>query len=136
MATKKAVKKADEFDYKSIDSIEAAYKKVSFDPINLPDVSKVPDEFQKEAKASVALFKLMLFYKAINNGWIARMGDGNQAKYFPWAYVSSSGLGFSVSGYHYAYADAGVGSRLCTDTSEKALFAFKICEDLYKEWML
>ena len=136
MTTKKVKKDASAFDYKTIDSIEDAYKKVGFNPNNLPDISNVPDEFQKEAKASVALFKLMLFYKAINNGWVARMGDDRQQKYFPWPWVSASGFGFSGSGYVCDYTFTAVGSRLCTDTSEKALFAFQKCEDLYKEWML
>jgi hypothetical protein len=136
MATKKAKKEAEGFDYRTIDSIEEAFKKIGFDPNNLPDISNVPEEFQKEAKASLAVFKLMLFYKAINNGWIPRMGDRSQNKYYPWPYVSSSGLVFSFSFYYYAHTTTTVGSRLCTQNSEMALFAFKVCEDLYKEWML
>ena len=133
MTTKKATKSKSDFDYRTIKNYEDACKKENHDPEKIPDVSMIPEEF---GKPIIALFKIMMFYKAINNGVKMRMGDSSQNKYYPWPYVLSSGFGFSLTLYYYDITDTSVGSRLCTDSSEKALYAFKQCEDLYKDWML
>ncbi|RPJ66847.1 MAG: hypothetical protein EHM20_17500, partial [Alphaproteobacteria bacterium] len=112
--TKKAVKK--EFDYKTIRSFEDACKHLGIDSSKLPDMSSVPEEFRKPV---IAGYKLMIIYKAINNGWVPNWGNSNQYKYYPWFRVLSSGFGFSTSDYFIDYTATAVGSRLCTDSSQK-----------------
>ncbi len=121
MATKKTDKK---FDYKTIKTFEDACAKLSIDPTNLPDVSMILEELRKPI---IAAYKLMIIYKAINNGWIPDWNNWNQNKYYPWFRVLSSGFGFSGSFF---------GSRLCTDTSEKAEYMATQFEKEYIDYML
>ena len=121
------------FDFRTIKTFEDACKKLNIDPSKLPDVSSVPEEF---AKPIVAGYKLMVIYKAINNGWEPDWSDWGQYKYYPWFEVLSSGVGFSNSNYHFVCTNTSVGSRLCTDTSEKATYAGKQFENIYKDYFL
>ena len=130
MATKT---KKSKFDYKEIKTFEDACKKLGVDPTKLPDVSGVPEEF---AKPIVAAYKLMIVYKAINNGWRPDWSKWTQGKYYPWYGVLSSGFGFSFSGYHCDRTHTAVGSRLCTDSSEKALYIAEQFKDLYQDYFL
>ena len=129
--TKKAVKK--EFDFRTIISFEDACKHLGIDSSKLPDVSSVPEEYRKPV---IAGYKLMIIYKAINNGWKPDWENLSQYKYYPWFKVLSSGFGFSCSIYSYVNASTSVGSRLCTDTSEKALYIAKQFEAEYKDYFL
>ena len=131
--TKKPTKKASTFDYKTIKTFEDACKKLNLDPTKLPDVSGIPEEFTKPI---IAAYKLYVIYKAINNGWVPDWSNWDQYKYYPWFKVLSSGFGFSHSLYIYANTVTTVGSRLCTDTSEKAEYIGKQFEALYQEYLL
>jgi hypothetical protein len=134
MATKgkKLAKSKEVFDFRTIKTFEDACKKLGIDPAKLPG-ENIPKEF---SKPTVSAYKLMVIYKAINNGWKPDWSDHNQCKYYPWHGVLSSGFGFDVSDYYYAYTVASVGSRLCTDTSEKALYIANQFEAEYKEFFL
>jgi len=128
-AEKKQVeKKAPEFDFRTINSFEKACEKEGLDPNALPNIDGCLEEFKK---ATIAVYKLFIIHKAINNGWIARMGDVNQLKYWAYHWVLSSGLGFGVSYYYYDYTHTAVGSRLCTFSKESALF---IAQTFTQEW--
>ena len=136
--TKKTAKGKPVFDYKTIKSFENACVKLNLDPEALPDVSMIPEEFQK---AIINGYKLMIIYKAINDGWTPNWNDSSEWKYYPWFWVEasaalSSGFGFSVSHYYYAYTHTHVGSRLCTNSSEKALYIAKTFQQEYKEYFL
>jgi hypothetical protein len=131
--TKKTATKAPEFDYTTIKSFEDACVRLGLDPTKLPDVSCIPEEF---AKPIIANYKLHIVYKAINNGWRPDWSNWSHYKYFPWYRVLSSGFGFSVSDYVYVNSAASVGSRLCTDSSEKAMYIAEQFEDLYREYFL
>jgi len=122
-----------EFDYKTIKSFEDACKKEGVDPEKLPDVSMIPEDFRKPI---IAAYKLMIVFQAINNGWKADWSDWDQYKYYPWFQVLSSGFGFDGSAYYSAYSYASVGSRLCTDSSEKALYIAEQFKGLYKDFFL
>jgi hypothetical protein len=122
-----------EFDFRTIKSFEDACKKDGIDPNILPDVSMIPEEFRK---AIINAYKLMIIYKAINNGWKPDWKNNDQYKYFPWFSVLSSGFGFSYSHSVCGRAYAHVGSRLCTDTSEKALYIANQFASEYKEFFL
>lgn len=118
MTTSKA-----DFNYKSIKTFEDACTKLGIDPVSVFHKEDTPDE--------VAYKKLKVVYRAINNGWVPDWSDRNQKKYFPWFEVRPGGSGFSTSGCDYVYADSGVGSRLCTDLAEKALYIAKQFEAEY-----
>jgi hypothetical protein len=125
--------KTKKFNYKTIKLFEDACKKLGIDPAKLPDVSGIPEEF---AKPIIAAYKLMIIYKAINDGWIPDWSNYNQYKYYPWFRVLSSGFGFSGSDYFYGRTFAAVGSRLCTDSSEKALYIAKQFKAEYRDYLL
>jgi len=131
--TKKAVKPTAKFDFKTIKTFEDACGKESIDPQKLPDVSMIPDEFRK---STIAAYKLQVIYKAINNGWKPDWNNRSQYKYYPWYWVLSSGFGFDDSPYLYTYTHSSVGSRLCTDTSEKAMYIAKQFEAEYVDYFL
>ncbi len=121
------------FDFRSIKTFEDACKAVNVNPEKIPVTSDIPEEFSKPV---IAHYKLIIIFMAINNGWKPDWSDRNEYKYYPWFWVLSSGFGFSFSAYYCAYTDAYVGSRLCTDTREKALYIAEQFEDLYKEYLL
>lgn len=118
------------FDFKTIKTFEDACKKLNIDPLKLPELL---GEFSKPI---IAAYKLMVIYKAINDGWVPDWSNHGQYKYYPWFEVLSSGFGFSTSGCFYGDAGTGVGSRLCTDTSEKAKYIAKKFEAEYREYFL
>jgi len=131
--TKKSAKTNLSFDYKTIKTFEDACRKLDIDPTKLPDVSGIPEEF---ATPIVAAYKLMIIYKAINNGWIPNWNNCAQWKYYPWYGVLSSGFGFSGSGYDCDGTGASVGSRLCTDSSDKALYISEQFKKEYEDYFL
>ena len=130
---KKIKESSPEFDYTTIKTFEDACKKVNTDPAKLPDVSGILEEF---AKPIIAAYKLLIIYKAINNEWKPDWSNWDQYKYYPWFEVLSSGFGFSTSFYLYDHSVTTVGSRLCTDTSEKAIYILNQFPDLWKNWLL
>ena len=122
-----------EFDFRTIKSFEDACKHLGIDPTKLPEFPAMEKEF---VKPLIAAYKLMVIFKAINNGWRPDWSNWNQYKYYPWFGVLSSGFGFSSSIYDCAYSYSGVGSRLCTDSSEKALYIAEQFQDEYKDFFL
>jgi hypothetical protein len=133
MMTKTKKESKTEFDFRTIKSFEDACKKENIDPSILPDVSGIPEEFRKPV---IGHYKLMIIFKAINNGWTPDWKNWDQYKYYPWFEVLSSGFGFSRSGYNFTNTVTSVGSRLCTDTSKKAMYIAEQFEAEYKEFLL
>ena len=129
-AAKKTVKKEVAFDYTKIKSFEDACKHLGIDS-NLPSVLLIPEEFRKTV---IAGFKLMIIYKAINNGWKPDWSNYSQGKYYPWFEVLSSGFGFSLASYAFDYTHTD--ARLCTESPEKALYIGKQFEAEYKDYFL
>ena len=135
---KKETKESRSFDFRTIKTFEDACKQLELDPEVIPDVSMLPEEFRK---AIINGYKLFIIYKAINNGWTPDWTNWNQYKYYPWFEVKaskavSSGFGFSDSDYGSTYSVTYVGSRLCTDTREKALYIASTFQEVYKEYLL
>ena len=122
-----------EFDYRNIKTFEDACERLGLDPNNLPDTSHL--EFDL-AKPIIAHYKLIIIFKAVNNGWIPDWTNSNEYKYYPWFEVVSSGSGLSCCGYDNSSTSTFVGSRLCTDKSEKAEFLSKQFKDLYEDYLL
>jgi len=131
--TKKTAKIDAKFDFKTIKTFEDACTKLALDPTQLPDVSMIPEEFRKPI---INAYKLMIIYKAINDGWVPDWNDSDQYKYYPYFRVLSSGFGFSYSGYFYTYATTIVGSRLCFESSEQAKYAGTQFTAEYKQFLL
>jgi hypothetical protein len=131
--TTTAKKTETKFDFRTIKSFEDACKKENIDPTILPDVSMIPEEFRKPI---IAAYKLLVVYKAINDEWIPDWNNHAQYKYYPWFGVLSSGFGFSDSVCDFASTYSHVGSRLCTDTAEKAMYIAEQFETEYKEYFL
>jgi hypothetical protein len=75
--------------------------------------------------------KLFIIIKALNEGWEPDWKNKNQYKYFPY-FDMSSGTGLVYDGYDSWYSIACVGSRLCLDTSEKAIYAGNQFQDIYE----
>jgi len=130
---KKAAKENLKFDFRTIKSFEDACKKEGIDPLLLPDVSMIPDEFRSPI---INAYKLMIIFKAINNGWVPDWNSWGQYKYYPWFIVAPGGVGFSHSDYDLTHPGTYVGSRLCTDSSEKALYIGTQFEEEYKQYFL
>lgn len=125
---------AKKFDYKSIKSFEDACKHLKLDSKKcLPDVTKLPEDIKKSV---VAHAKLIIIYKAINNGWKPDWSNWNQYKYYPWLAVLSSGFGLDGSSFGCDFTASGVGSRLCTDSSDKALYIAEQFKDIYVDFFL
>jgi len=116
------------FNYKNIKSFEDACKHLGIEPV-LPDVSSLPEDMRKPV---IANYKLLIVYKAINNGWKPDWTNSNQHKFYPW-FSLSSGSGLSVHVFVYAYSVSDVGSRLCTDSSEKAMYIGEMFENEYTD---
>lgn len=131
MAQKKSTKKEKPFDYKTIKSFEDACKRKGIDATQLP-VVLVPEI----TKQLIAVYKLMVIFLAINDGWEADFNNWNQTKYYPWYRCLSSGFGFDSSDYFYSFTHTSVGSRLCTNTSEKALYISKQFKAEYEDYIL
>ena len=131
--TKKSVKSTPEFDFRTIKTFEDACLKLGLDSMKLPDVTSIPEELKKPI---IANYKLHIIYKAINNGWKPDWINWDQYKYYPWFRVLSSGFGFSGSYYGYGDSDSIVGSRLCTDSSAKALYMGRQFKAEYQEYLL
>ena len=124
----KSIWETKDFDYKTIKTYEDAVKarKVDDDDIIYPT----------DRPHIVAYKKICHIIKVINNGWVPNWSDNNQRKYFPYFRVFSSGSARSVLGCDFGCTAAFVGSRLLTDTSEKALYLANQFQDLYSQYLL
>lgn len=130
--TKKTSTKTAEFDFRSIQKPEDAFKRLGMDPAVMPDLSKLPERFGFLA----VVFILAVICEAVNDKWKADYSNHNQRKYFPWGLVSSVGLDFSHSYYYCGFAAAGVGFPLVLENPEKAKYVFEQFPDLWKAWLL
>jgi len=131
------MKKA-KFDFSSIKSFKDACKKEGIDPLRLPEVSMIDKGM---GKTLIAAYKLFIIFKAINDGWTPDWNNKREYKYFPWFEVKAdtarpSGFGFSASSYVGWNAGTVCGSRLCTDSNEKALYIAKTFKAEYIDLLL
>jgi hypothetical protein len=125
-------------NYKDIKSFSDACKTLGISEENIPEVSMLPEKHQKSI---TAFYKLVTIIEAINNGWQPDWSDSNQWKYYAWFGVKASkknpsGSGFSRSCYNLSNTRTYVGSRLCVDSSVKAIYLGEQFADLYKDYLL
>lgn len=86
-----------------------------------------------DRKAMIALHKLSIIVKALNEGWKPNWEDSNQYKYYP--YFDMRRGGFSYVDCNYWDTLTTVDSRLCYKSSEVAMYAGKTFFPLYKDLM-
>lgn len=115
-------------DYKTIKTYEDAVKVRSIDDDDII--------YETDRPHIVAYKKICHIVKTINNGWTPDWSNDKQHKYNPYFKVSSSGSDFSVSSCVYDCASVHVGSRLLTNSSEKALYLAEQFQDLYVQYLL
>jgi hypothetical protein len=121
--------------YTEIKTFEDACKVLNLDANTvIPDFSLFPTEEQEAMKAHA---KLIIINKAINGDWVPDWTDGQWNKYYPWFEMGSpSGGGFSCHACDFWNASSSVGSRLCFESREKAEYAGRTFEDLYKTYFV
>lgn len=126
-------------DYKQIKSFEDACQSLGLDASTvIPSFEGFPE---KERKGMQSHAKLVIIAKAINNGWVPNWASSHQYKYYAWFWMkkdvsSPSGFGFSDSDYGDSHTDTDVGSRLCYESREKALYAAETFQELYADYFL
>ena len=115
--------------YKEIKKVEDAFRFLGLDYKAWQKEHKhLPDDVQ-------AYMKLTYIAKAINGGKWMDYSDTSVNKYYPYFYASGSGSGFSYNGCGYVRSRSSVGSRLCFETSEKAIYAGQQFLDIYNQYI-
>ena len=105
---------------------------------NLEDAARlVTDINPKHIKALIALNKLFTIAEAWNkeDGFVPDFSDWHQSKWFPLFKYDKNAARFVYAGTDYTamYTNAGIGSRLCFESSVRAAQFGKQFEDLYNE---
>lgn len=123
---------------KKIKTFNDACKALKLNPKDLPIVTMLPE---KQQKAIIAHYKLIIIAQAINTGWEPNWNDNNENKYYPYFYYeadkskpSGFGLAFVGCGDRVTFAD--VGSRLCFKSREIAKYAAIQFMDLYEDYFI
>ena len=131
------------------EQLEKAFGKDCFVPKSFRDIKSFEDackEFEisndscrpifdvEEDTDEIAYKKLKVIVRAINQGWTPDWNNTDQKKWYPY-FNLSSGFGFSHTDYLYVNTDATVGSRLCFETQEKAIYAGEQFLEIYKEFL-
>jgi|SRR5579871_1193525 len=122
-----------------IKSFEDLCKKNKWDSAKiLPDVSMLPEKFQK---ATLAIVKLFFITEELNkdkegNEWQPDWNKDDEYKYYPWFWMDEPGFRFCDSCCVITLTDAAGGSRLCFRTRKLAEYAAKTFIDLYKDLMV
>ena len=128
------------------EQLEGSFGKEIFRKIDFGDIKSFedacqaqdinPDAVCSDADTSdeAAYKKLKIIVLAINQGWTPDWNNTNQRKWYPW-FNLSSGFGFSGSYYVCVGTFSDVGSRLCFESEEKAVYAGKQFLELYKDFL-
>jgi hypothetical protein len=113
-----------EKSFNKIKTFEDACDAVGVEPNDVVNSNDTVDE--------AAYKKLKVVAKAINNGWVPDWNYSDQYKWYPW-FRLSSGFGFSCADCRYVASGSYVGSRLCFETEEQAVYAGTQFKSLYKD---
>lgn len=82
----------------------------------VPSFSDVPDE--KDREYFIALYKMRVIVKALNEGWIPDWDNLSERKWRPWFVMSPSGFAFNDSNFVHERSNAGSGSIFCFKSKE------------------
>lgn len=123
---------------KRINSIDEAFNLKGLDISIMPDVSMLPERFQK---AQTALFQLHVAAEVVNDGWEPDYTNWDQPKYQPIFEVNTtdekkSGVGLSDLGYGNWRTISHVGVRLCFEDRDTAKFFGETFKNLYEDLFL
>jgi hypothetical protein len=108
----------------------------------LPDVSMVPE---KERESLLSFYKLTIIIRATNTRpdgtiWEPDWLNEGQRKWYNWFWVEevdgTAGLGFSHTYVTTSLTNAYIGSRLCFETAEQAIYVRETFKDLYAKYLL
>lgn len=88
----------------------------------VPSFSDVPE---KDREYFIALYKMRVIVKALNEGWIPDWDNFFECKWRPWFVMSPSGFAFYISDYATGYSYAGSGSGLCFRNRELSDYCAK-----------
>ena len=120
-----------------VKSFEDACSVLGIQPTT-PDFSFLEE---KEQKAHLAHFKLVIITKALNEGWTPNWTSGKWDKWFPWfdfntdnEESSSSSGRFSFVISDSRHSPSYCGSRLCFKSDDLADYAAEQFFDLYKDY--
>lgn len=122
--------------YTKIKTFEDACSVLELDAKNvIPDFSFFP---KNDRQSMIDHAKLVIISQAINGkDYTPDWSNSNEIKYYPWfIMVSSSGVCFAFFDYVIWHTISTVGSRLCFQSREKALYAGKQFEDLYRSYFV
>lgn len=116
-------------------------KVLSGNCVQLADVARlVQDVNPNHIKALVALNELFTIAEAWNkaDNFVPDFSDASQPKYFPWFVYDKGAAGFvcAYTNSAAAYTGAGIGSRLCFKTRNRAAQFGKQFADLYNQVFL
>ncbi len=87
-------------------------------------------------KREIALRKIEVIAKALNEGWEPNWDDNSEIKHRPWFIMSPSGFRFDHSDYARSFVPAGCGSHLHFKREALADYAGKQFTELYEQAML
>ncbi len=118
-----------------------AKKILSGNHVKLDDVANLVSEVNpKHIKALIALNELFTIAQAWNkeDEFEPDFSNSNQYKYFPWFVYDNGAAGFvfATTNYTASSAAAGIGSRLCFKTRERAMQFGKQFIDLWNDVFL
>ena len=90
------------------------------------------------SKDEIVYRKLKTIVRALNEGWVAKVYDNDEYRYYPYFCHNESPSGFASHDSLYAYsrATAGGGSRLCFKSHELSNYAGKQFLELWKEFIV
>ena len=118
-------------NYTKIKSYEDACKALKENPLS----DEVFNAFPKAERANLkAYHQLTVITRAINEGWEPDWTDSEQDKYEPYCCTADAGAACAVTGSAPMGAATGIGSRLCFPDYERAAYAVKTFDALYKAY--
>lgn len=109
---------------------QAACKLLKIDPKVLPITKGIARLF---ALPQIALYKLQVIHKAVNGKWKADWNNGSQPKWYCYFWLDNPGFRLHDVRCALTTTAAGLGSRLCSETSAQARFIGTDCIWLYKD---
>jgi hypothetical protein len=123
-----------------IESFEKGCTICGYDPVNLPDVSKLPAVHQK---AVISAYKLFVISEASwkGDGLVIDWNSGSQLKWSGWFDMEKSkrnpsGFRFVVTISDGTFSSAASGSRLCYPSDEEAKYHLTQHIELYRNVMV
>jgi hypothetical protein len=119
-----------QFDWRNIDSFEKACEVNGTDPIS---ILPYPISTTPKQEWLNALAKMDEIIRAINPGFTPDYSNSSQYKWYGWFKYESknSGFRFDDSGCDGVLTYSTGGSRLCSESEEKAIFIAKTFIDIW-----